>query len=137
MTVGLPVPRDSRYILRPPISTSPAKSGCDVGVTGGTVVCTCALLPHALSARNSAVAASDFQRNRLNKCIGISKLWQKRNQKSVAIWASTPSVQSAGLPGGGDPNKLTMKKSVLLSCVLALLLMTGLGGCEKKRGDAV
>jgi len=30
-----------------------------------------------------------------------------------------------------------MKKSILLSCVLALLLMTGLGGCEKKRGDAV
>jgi hypothetical protein len=30
-----------------------------------------------------------------------------------------------------------MKKSILLSCVLALLLMTGLGGCEKKRGDAM
>jgi hypothetical protein len=29
-----------------------------------------------------------------------------------------------------------MKKSILLSCMLALL-MTGLGGCEKKRGDAV
>jgi hypothetical protein len=30
-----------------------------------------------------------------------------------------------------------MKKLILLSCVLALLLMTGLGGCEKKSADAV
>jgi hypothetical protein len=30
-----------------------------------------------------------------------------------------------------------MKKSILLSCSLALLLMTGLGGCERKCGDAV
>src|SRR6266511_5470282 len=30
-----------------------------------------------------------------------------------------------------------MKKLILRSCVVALLLMTGLGGCEKKRGDAV
>jgi hypothetical protein len=30
-----------------------------------------------------------------------------------------------------------MKKSILLGCVLALLLMTALGGCEKKSGDAV
>ena len=29
-----------------------------------------------------------------------------------------------------------MKKLILLSCVLALLLM-GLGGCDKKSGDAV
>jgi hypothetical protein len=30
-----------------------------------------------------------------------------------------------------------MKKSMLPGCVVALLLMTGLGGCEKKSGDAV
>jgi hypothetical protein len=30
-----------------------------------------------------------------------------------------------------------MKKSILSSCVVALLLMTGMGGCEKKSGDAV
>jgi len=30
-----------------------------------------------------------------------------------------------------------MKKSIVSSCVVALLLMTGLGGCEKKSGDAV
>jgi hypothetical protein len=30
-----------------------------------------------------------------------------------------------------------MKKSILLGCLLAPLLMTGLTGCEKKRGDAV
>jgi hypothetical protein len=28
-----------------------------------------------------------------------------------------------------------MKRSILPGCVLALLLMMGLGGCEKKRGD--
>jgi len=32
----------------------------------------------------------------------------------------------------GDLGKL-----ILRSCVIALLLMTGLGGCEKKRADAV
>jgi hypothetical protein len=30
-----------------------------------------------------------------------------------------------------------MKKSIVSSCVVALLLMTGMGGCEKKSGDAV
>jgi len=30
-----------------------------------------------------------------------------------------------------------MKKSILPGCVVALLLMTGLGGCEKKTGDAI
>lgn len=30
-----------------------------------------------------------------------------------------------------------MKKSILRSCIIALLLMTGLSGCEKKSGDAV
>jgi hypothetical protein len=30
-----------------------------------------------------------------------------------------------------------MKKSILPVCVVGLLLMTGLGGCEKKSGDAV
>jgi hypothetical protein len=30
-----------------------------------------------------------------------------------------------------------MKKSILPGCVIGLLLMTGLGGCEKKSGDAV
>ena len=30
-----------------------------------------------------------------------------------------------------------MKKSIVSSCIVALLLMTGLGGCEKKSGDAV
>src|SRR6266403_4144882 len=99
MTMGLPVPRHSRYILRPPMLTSPAKSGCAVGVTGGTVGCTCALLPQAMSVRNSAVAASDLQRNRLDECIEISKLWQKRSQKAAAIWANGPSVRSTALPG--------------------------------------
>src|SRR6184192_2375049 len=30
-----------------------------------------------------------------------------------------------------------MKKSMVLDCIIALLLIMGLGGCEKKRGDAV
>ena len=30
-----------------------------------------------------------------------------------------------------------MKKSIVSSCIVALLLMTGMGGCEKKSGDAV
>jgi hypothetical protein len=30
-----------------------------------------------------------------------------------------------------------MKKSIVSSCVVALLLMTRMGGCEKKSGDAV
>ena len=30
-----------------------------------------------------------------------------------------------------------MKKSIVLGCIIALLLIMGLGGCEKKRGDAV
>jgi hypothetical protein len=30
-----------------------------------------------------------------------------------------------------------MKKSILRSCVISLLLVTGLGGCEKKSGDAI
>ncbi len=30
-----------------------------------------------------------------------------------------------------------MKKSIVLGCIIALLLMMGLGGCEKKSGDAV
>jgi len=30
-----------------------------------------------------------------------------------------------------------MKKSIVSSCVVALLLTTGMGGCEKKSGDAV
>jgi hypothetical protein len=30
-----------------------------------------------------------------------------------------------------------MKKSIVSGCVVALLLMTGLGGCEKKSGDVV
>ena len=30
-----------------------------------------------------------------------------------------------------------MKKSIVSGCVVALLLMTGLGGCGKKSGDAV
>jgi hypothetical protein len=30
-----------------------------------------------------------------------------------------------------------MKKSIVSGCVVALLLMTGLGGCERKSGDAV
>ena len=30
-----------------------------------------------------------------------------------------------------------MKKSIVLGCIIALLLMMGLGGCEKESGDAV
>src|SRR5436190_9306390 len=30
-----------------------------------------------------------------------------------------------------------MKKSIVLGCIIPLLLMMGLGGCEKKSGDAV
>ena len=30
-----------------------------------------------------------------------------------------------------------MKKSIVLGCIIALLLMMGLGGCEKKSADAV
>ena len=30
-----------------------------------------------------------------------------------------------------------MKKSIVLGCIIALLLMMGLGGCEKKSSDAV
>src|SRR5947208_17055968 len=30
-----------------------------------------------------------------------------------------------------------MKKSIVLGCIIALLLMMGLGGCEKKSGDAI
>jgi len=30
-----------------------------------------------------------------------------------------------------------MKKSIVLGCIIALLLMMGLAGCEKKSGDAI
>jgi hypothetical protein len=30
-----------------------------------------------------------------------------------------------------------MKKSIVPSCVVALLLMAGLGGCEKRNGEAI
>ena len=38
---------------------------------------------------------------------------------------------------GGVNDRLGMKKSIVPGCVLALLLMIGLGGYEKKSGDAV
>jgi hypothetical protein len=34
-------------------------------------------------------------------------------------------------------DELGMKKSIVPGCVVALLLIIGFGGCEKKRGDAV
>jgi hypothetical protein len=37
----------------------------------------------------------------------------------------------------GAKDRSGMKKSIMPGCVVALLLMIGLGGCEKKSGDAV
>ena len=46
-------------------------------------------------------------------------------------------IRAAENAGLGKKEKLGMKKSILPGCVIGLLLMTGLGGCEKKSGDAV
>jgi hypothetical protein len=46
-------------------------------------------------------------------------------------------IRAAENAGLGKKDKLTMKKSIVSSCVVALLLTTGMGGCEKKSGDAV